>query len=160
MIISLATLVNMATGPVTTILVMAGRSSWNLGNAAVSVTLNVALNVVLVPRYGITGAAIAWAVSIVVQNLLPVVQIWRFLDLHPFGFASIASAAAAAGCFGLVGLAVRSAWGTSLAALIVSFVSSTLLYFGFAWSFRGALSLPLLASTLRFWDRAAARQHA
>ncbi|TMJ93620.1 MAG: polysaccharide biosynthesis protein, partial [Actinobacteria bacterium] len=159
-IISLATLVNMATGPVTTILVMAGRSSWNLGNAAVSVTLNVALNVVLVPRYGITGAAIAWAVSIVVQNLLPVVQIWRFLDLHPFGFASIASAAAAAGCFGLVGLAVRSAWGTSLAALIVSFVSSTLLYFGFAWSFRGALSLPLLASTLRFWDRAAARQHA
>ena len=84
-IVALASLVNMATGPATTILVMAGRSSWNMGNAATATTLNVILNVVLIPRFGITGAAVAWAVTILLQNLLPVAQIWRSLDLHPFG---------------------------------------------------------------------------
>lgn len=142
-IVALASLVNMATGPATTILVMAGRSSWNMGNAATATTLNVILNVVLIPRFGITGAAVAWAVTILLQNLLPVAQIWRSLDLHPFGPATLTSGTLALVCFGVVGLAIRSTIGVSAPALIVSTIVSTIAYLTCAWILREALCLPL-----------------
>ena len=43
-----AMLVSMATGPVDTVLLMAGKSGWNLANTAVALTLNVGLNLVLI----------------------------------------------------------------------------------------------------------------
>jgi O-antigen/teichoic acid export membrane protein len=33
-------------------------------------TVNVLLNVVLVPQMGVTGAALAWAAAIILENLL------------------------------------------------------------------------------------------
>src|SRR5919204_3090349 len=50
-ILALAMIVNMATGPVTVVLLMGGRSSWNLGNNLAALVVNVALNVVLIPRF-------------------------------------------------------------------------------------------------------------
>lgn len=154
-IVALASLVNMATGPATTILVMAGRSSWNMGNAATTTTLNVILNVVLIPRFGITGAAVAWAVTILLQNLLPVAQIWRSLDLHPFGAATLTSGTLALVCFGVVGLAIRSTMGASAPALFVSTTVSTIAYLTCAWILREALFLPLLTSALHPKQRTA-----
>ena len=154
-IVALASLVNMATGPATTILVMAGRSSWNMGNAATATTLNVILNVVLIPRFGITGAAVAWAVTILLQNLLPVAQIWRSLDLHPFGPATLTSGTLALVCFGVVGLAIRSTIGVSAPALFVSTTVSTIAYLTCAWILREALFLPLLTSALHTKQRTA-----
>jgi O-antigen/teichoic acid export membrane protein len=148
-ILALAMLVNMATGPATTILLMAGRSSWNLANAAISAAINIGLNVILIPRLGITGAAVAWAASIVVQNVLPVGQIWRSLRLHPFGMASLAAAVSAGVCFALIGLVVRSAWGPVPAALGTSTAVALPVYLAAAWSLRETLSLHVLASALR-----------
>ncbi|MGH2684981.1 MAG: MATE family efflux transporter, partial [Actinomycetota bacterium] len=61
MIASLAMLVSMGTGNVTVILLMGGKSWWNLLNVLGALTLNVLLNLYLIPRYGIAGAALAWA---------------------------------------------------------------------------------------------------
>jgi hypothetical protein len=48
---------------------------------------------VLIPPLGMTGAAIAWASSIVVQNGLPLLQIWRHLGLHPSSAPLLAAVA-------------------------------------------------------------------
>jgi len=69
-IVSLAMLINMGTGNVTLILLMVGRSSLNLLNTGAALTVNVLLNVVLVPQMGVTGAALAWAAAIILENLL------------------------------------------------------------------------------------------
>jgi O-antigen/teichoic acid export membrane protein len=39
-----------------------------------ALALNLALNVVLIPTYGIVGAAVAWSASLVVANLAKVLQ--------------------------------------------------------------------------------------
>ena len=107
-ILSFAMLVNLGTGNVTVVLLMGGKSSWNLLNTAVALCLNVGLNLVLIPRFGMEGAAIAWAVSIVVDNLMALTEVWLFLGMRPFGRGYLPAVTAAVGCFGVVGLAARA----------------------------------------------------
>ena len=101
-ILSLTMLVATACGPVDSVLLMAGRSWLSLRNSIVALVVNIALNVVLIPLYGIRGAAIAWAVAIVVRNLLPLVQVRRHLGMWPATSAAVRVALAAVVCFGVV----------------------------------------------------------
>ncbi|MEZ5219333.1 MAG: polysaccharide biosynthesis C-terminal domain-containing protein [Ilumatobacteraceae bacterium] len=78
-------LVGSGAGPVDVLLVMAGRSASSLRNAVVSLVINVVANLILLPRIGIEGAAIAWAASRIVGNILPLVQVRRFLGVRPGG---------------------------------------------------------------------------
>ncbi|MDQ3777922.1 MAG: oligosaccharide flippase family protein, partial [Actinomycetota bacterium] len=98
-ILALAGLVNFATGNVTLLLLMAGGSGWNMFNAAASLATNVALNLVLIPRYGIEGAALAWAASIVLNNVLALAEVRLALGFHPFARGYVV-AVAALGLFG------------------------------------------------------------
>ena len=69
-LLAVGALVNVVTGPVGGIVLMAGRSSVNLLVASVSVVAMLVLAVVLIPGSGASGAAAAWSVAIVVQNAL------------------------------------------------------------------------------------------
>jgi O-antigen/teichoic acid export membrane protein len=97
-----AMLVATGCGMVTMLLLMSGRSRENLLNVLVALVTNVSLNVVLIPRIGIMGAAIAWAVAIVLSNLLPLVQVHRAYGLDPFGPATAQVAALSLACFALL----------------------------------------------------------
>lgn len=74
-VLALAMLLAVAAGPADTVLLMAGRSTWSLGNSVVALALDVVLCFLLVPEHGILGAGIAWALAVVVRNLLGVVQV-------------------------------------------------------------------------------------
>ena len=74
-VLCLAMLVNLAAGNVGTVLLMGGRSSWVLMDKAASLAINVAANLVLVPPFGITGAAVAWAATIVLDSALAFGQV-------------------------------------------------------------------------------------
>lgn len=52
--------------------------------SAVTATLNLGLNVALIPIFGIVGAAIATASSILLKNLLQTVYIYSSTGIHPF----------------------------------------------------------------------------
>ena len=119
-VLSLAMLVNLGTGNVTVVLLMGGKSSWNFVNALAALIVNVALNLVLLPRIGIMGAAIAWAASIVVDNVAAVIEVWLLLGLGPFGRGYGLVVAATAGCFGITGLVARAFLGQTLPALVAT----------------------------------------
>ena len=74
-ILGLTMLLATACGQVDMVLITTGRSSWSLANGLVALVVNVGLDLLLIPRYGITGAAIGWAVAIVVTNLTPLAQL-------------------------------------------------------------------------------------
>ncbi|HVW33883.1 MAG TPA: polysaccharide biosynthesis C-terminal domain-containing protein, partial [Acidimicrobiia bacterium] len=101
-----------AVGTVDMVLLMGGKSSWNLINTMVGLTLNVGLNLLLIPHFGGTGAAIAWSTSILVTNGAPLIQVWKFLGMHPFGqgFPKVVLASGAA--YGALGLVLRVGLGT------------------------------------------------
>jgi O-antigen/teichoic acid export membrane protein len=147
-ILALAMLVNMGTGTVTVILLMSGKSSWNLANTAGAAVLNVVLNVVLIPQFGMTGAAIAWAAAICVQNLVPLVQIWVSLKIHPFGTAYPVPVVAAVICFGGIGLLITQTLGMSISTFLFFVIVATAAYLVLLWRFRDVLDFPLLRAAM------------
>jgi O-antigen/teichoic acid export membrane protein len=152
-VLGLTMLVATAVGTVDMVLLMGGKSSWNLFNTIVALSSNIALNLILIPRYGGTGAAIAWSSSIIFTNLLPLGQVWKFLGMHPFGrgFPKIVLAAGAA--YGALGLVLRFALGTSFTVFAVYQVVAGLLYLAMLWRHREVLQLDVLVGELKRKNR-------
>jgi O-antigen/teichoic acid export membrane protein len=148
-ILSLAMLVNMGTGAVRAALFMGGKSSWILLDNAVALAVNVALNLILIPEYGMSGAAVSWAASIVAGNLLPLFQVWRLWGLQPLGPGYGAVTLSAIGCFGLTGLIARATLGDSIPAFVMYAVVGTALYALSAWRLRDRLQLAVLWDAVR-----------
>ena len=84
-VLACAMLVATGCGMVDMVLAMAGRTSWNLVNVLIALAVTIGLDVLLIPRYGALGAAVGLACAVVVNNLLPLVQVGRACGLHPFG---------------------------------------------------------------------------
>jgi O-antigen/teichoic acid export membrane protein len=155
-VLSATMLAATAAGPVDVVLLMGGRSAWNLANTVAALGANLALNFALTPRWGLAGAAVAFAAGILVNNLLPLLQVWRSMGLHPFGPGTGVAAALAAVSFGLVGLAVRALAGPTVAGFAVYAVLACGLYAALLWRFRDRLEWPALRGILRRPGRAAA----
>ena len=77
-------LINVATGSVGFILIMVGRTAIDLAVNAGAVALSVATAAMLVPRYGMEGAAVAGALTLAVSNLCRLALVWRYLRIQPF----------------------------------------------------------------------------
>jgi O-antigen/teichoic acid export membrane protein len=146
-------LVATACGPVDVVLLMGGRSSWNLANTLLALAANLTLNFALTPRYGLAGAAVAFAAGILLNNLVPLVQVWWSLRLHPFGGGVGVAAALSAVSFGLVGLAVRALVGPTLAGFVLYGLAGGVLYAVLLWRFRDRLEWAALRGILRRADR-------
>jgi O-antigen/teichoic acid export membrane protein len=149
LVLSIAMLLNVGTGSVTVLLLMAGKSSWNVLNTLAALAVNVGLGVVLVPRIGIAGAAIGWAAGIVVENLAALVEVWLLVRLHPFGRGWWLAAGQAVLCYGGLGLAAWLLWGATLTGLAAAAVAGTAVYLGLVWRARATLELNALAAAVR-----------
>lgn len=142
-----AMLIATSCGMVTMLLVMAGRTKANLGNVLIALVTNLVLNVVLIPHWGIVGAAVAWAASIVLSNVVPLGQISSWLGLHPFGRGSaIVGALAAVTLAGVPCLG----WllGGAPVVLVLCTVAGLGLYAAGLWRARRALELDDLVTPM------------
>jgi O-antigen/teichoic acid export membrane protein len=142
-------LVSMACGPVDVVLLMGGRSWWSAFNTMIALVVNVVLNLLLIPRYGINGAAIAWSLSILLRNLLPLYQVSRFLGLKAFGPGFRVAALGSVGIYVTVLLVGRWVLGESLVAMLLSGAVATAAYAVFVWRKRRVLQLDLLKESVR-----------
>ena len=84
MILAVGKFVDAATGPCGLMLNMSGRPGLNVLDNLVGLVLNVVLNLLLIPRFGIVGSAVAWAVSLCLVNGARVVQVWMAMRMLPF----------------------------------------------------------------------------
>ncbi|MBV9096353.1 MAG: polysaccharide biosynthesis C-terminal domain-containing protein [Streptosporangiaceae bacterium] len=148
-VLSLAMLVNLGTGNVTVVLLMGGKSSWSAVNAGAALAINIALNLALLPRMGIVGAAIAWAASIVVDNVAAMVEIRWVLGLAPFGKGYVLVAVTTLGCFGVTGMAARALLGQTLPALAAAVTVGAAVYAAALYVARVPLQLIGMSSLLR-----------
>ena len=103
-ILSLAMLVDTATGNIGSVLLMAGRSRWNVVNATSALAVDVIIDLLLIPHHGATGAAIGWAAAIVVLNVLACLEVHYLMGLQIFDRATIRTAILAGLCFGAPGV--------------------------------------------------------
>jgi O-antigen/teichoic acid export membrane protein len=76
--------VNVATGSVGFVLIMVGRTGWDLAVYAASLALNLGLAFWLCPRYGIEGAAIANSVTFALSKWARLALVRRFVHIQPY----------------------------------------------------------------------------
>jgi O-antigen/teichoic acid export membrane protein len=147
-ILCAAELIDMGTGNITLVLLMGGRSTWNLINVSLGLITTIGLGVLLIPHYGVVGAAIAWAATIVIENGAAAVQVALFMKMQPFGSGYSYVALASLACFLGLGLVARTVGLPGPAALAATVVVGGVVYLGLMHRFRTHLRLDLLAQTL------------
>lgn len=85
-ILSIGQFVNIATGSVGFLLSMTGHESKLRFNLFIGAFLGISLGVILIPNYGILGAAIATSFSIAIQNLLGVYHVKKIFGFNTLFF--------------------------------------------------------------------------
>lgn len=146
-ILSVAMLVASASGPIEAVLVMSGRTTQNLINNIVALGVNIALLFLLVPPFGLEGAAFAWAISVMCTNLLPMVQVVRSLGMHPFGSTHVLTMAANAVALGVTAAITRTLGLAPIVTLIVGLGLAAIPLVAFAFWRRDDLALDQLLRT-------------
>jgi O-antigen/teichoic acid export membrane protein len=110
--------VNVATGSVGFILIMVGRTGWDLAVYAASFLVDLAVAILLVPHLHAEGAAVAQATTLVLSNGARLYLVWRFVHIQPFNRLYL-RLAIPAGAAGIVMTAAhlalhRGGWGVDL----------------------------------------------
>jgi O-antigen/teichoic acid export membrane protein len=125
-ILLLGQLVNVATGAVGFILIMVGRTGWDLVVYAGSVAFDIVAAALLIAGFGlgIEGAAIAGALTMALSKVARLYFVWRFVHIQPYtrDYLLLVIPTAAGFLAGLgvhVALAGR-AWQIDLAATTVA----------------------------------------
>ncbi|MEJ3743841.1 polysaccharide biosynthesis C-terminal domain-containing protein [Actinomycetes bacterium KLBMP 9797] len=140
-VLASAMLVANGCGMVDVVLSMAGRTRWNLANVLLALTTMVALDLALIPHFGLVGAAVGLAAAVLVNNLLPLIQVGRYTGLHPFGAGTVAAGGLAVGCFGVLPHILAAIAGTGPAALLATLLTALVSYGLGAYRLREALAL-------------------
>ena len=116
-------LINAGTGSVGFILMMTGKPRINLLNSIVLCVLNIILNYLLIPQYGIIGAAFATGLSIAIVNILGLIEVYYFLRIHPFKLNYLKPCIAGFLSLFLIYLVVHKFFPVSLSLLDASLLS-------------------------------------
>ena len=135
-------------GMVEVVLEMSGRTTWTLVNTVIALAVQVGLDVWLIPRFGVFGAALGWAGAIVVRKVLALVQVMGAAGLRPLSLPSVLAASLAVvgvGAPALVARAVRD----DVVGLAVGGAVGAALFVGGAIALRRPLHLEDLVLALR-----------
>ncbi|TQS45506.1 oligosaccharide flippase family protein [Cryptosporangium phraense] len=146
-----ATLVNLATGPVSTLLLMSGRSTLTLAVTLTSLSGSVALAAALIPHFGVTGAALAKGAAVVGENIAVTVIVRRTVGVRTLSRPLWLAAAGGAGCFVVPVVlfdVVNGHAAPDFGAAAVLVPLGTVAYLGLLWRWRRTLALAELAEAL------------
>ncbi len=157
LILGAAMLVATACGQVDMVLITTGRSGWSLYNGLLAMGVNVGVDLALIPRLGITGAAIGWAAAICVSNLVPLVQVAAAARVHPFGSGSAAAILITGLSFAIIPLAARMLAGRSVTVTIIAIGIGCAVMSAGVWQLRWALRLSVIPWPTALRRRAAFR---
>jgi O-antigen/teichoic acid export membrane protein len=83
-LLAIGQMVNIAVGPAGFILSMTGRQNLNMINSIGLAALNIALNIILIPKYGIAGAALATTIALSLLNIARVIEVKVLYGFTPF----------------------------------------------------------------------------
>lgn len=131
-VLSLSQVLYSSMGSGDILLIMAGHPYLNLFNTGVVVILNFVLNLILIPRYGMLGAAMGTLIAFGVLSIIRVIEVYRVQGIHPFRLALLKPFIASLSAFALgslvaIWLPEHGLWRAILLALTFLTVYGTLL---------------------------------
>lgn len=103
-IIGLSKLINMGFGVSAEIIISSKHYKSNIYFVLILAALTIGLNVILIPKYGLTGAAIATFTSVFLFNLIKMIYIYYILDFQPFSIHTLSTLLLSGLCFFIVSI--------------------------------------------------------
>ncbi len=82
--LAIGNLINVSTGSVGYMLTMTGHQRITFLNSLIAIVFNTILGIILIPRYGAMGVAIATGLALSILNILRLLQVYIFLKMTPF----------------------------------------------------------------------------
>ncbi|AKK04821.1 polysaccharide biosynthesis protein [Corynebacterium mustelae] len=148
-ILAVGMMLTFMAGNIHSLLIMSGRSGWAAINKAVVLTINVVGNLFALPHYGILGAAVVWALSMLFDALLAAVEVRIFLNIRA-QFAEIVIPLLIVGAaFGIPSAIAVVVFGQSALALFVAVVVGGISWLAACRVFRSFVHLDGLVEMLR-----------
>lgn len=120
LVIGPAMLLAVSAGGVQSMLLMGGHSRWQLLNKSVALCVAVLLNITLIPVWGISGAATAWAAAVLVDCSLATYQVGTLMKMGAPGRRLWLPMALAFTIFGVGGFLAMLQWGQSFTGLLLA----------------------------------------
>ena len=136
--VAVACLVNVGVGNAQTVLLMAGRSVWNLVVAGAAFVVQLGSGVWLVPRYGVLGAAVSWGLAIVVDNGASALLARYRLDFRTVDRGYVHAAVIAVGTVALPVFAVRTLFGDRVPGAVLGIVLAIGAFGAAVWRYQFA----------------------
>ncbi|MDH2443061.1 polysaccharide biosynthesis C-terminal domain-containing protein [Amnibacterium sp. CER49] len=143
-LVAIAMMLATTAGMVQSILLMGGRSSWQLGNRLVQLATLTVVTALLVPPLGLTGAAIGWMASIVVDTVLAAVQVGVKLGIRSSPRRIALPALLALVVFAGGGSLAAALLGQSVPVLVLAATALGLVYLGLLVALRSRLGFGAL----------------
>lgn len=144
-----ALLLSVSAGPADTVLLMAGHSTWSLGISLTALALDVVLCFLLVPEWGIGGAALAWAIAVGTRAVLGFVLAGHVLGVRSVGTPLLVVAGASVLAVAVPVIAVGALVDLGAVDLLLLAPPCAAVYAGLLWVGRGPLALDALRAGLR-----------
>ncbi|MEA2520363.1 MAG: hypothetical protein QOI81_9, partial [Actinomycetota bacterium] len=111
-------IVNVSVGAAGFVLIMAGRTVWDLIVYTSAFLIDLVVAILLVPHLGPVGAAVAQSIALVFSNTVRLWLVWRFVHIQPYDryYAKllIPTAIGAAAMLGIHSLLSGPKWGVDL----------------------------------------------
>jgi O-antigen/teichoic acid export membrane protein len=140
-ILGLTMLLTTACGQVDIVLTTAGRSSWSLANWLLAVVINVSVDLALIPKHGIIGAAIGWAAALAITNLVMLAEVRAIVRVSPFGRGCLVACVISAVSFGLIPFGARMLVGRGPVVSGLAVLAGCALFAAGLWRSRHMLQL-------------------
>jgi O-antigen/teichoic acid export membrane protein len=135
-ILAMAELVNAGTGTCGPMIDMTGHTRLKVANSVLWTALLIGSGIVLIPRWGVVGAATASLIAIATVNVLAVVEVWVLEGIVPFDRALWKPLLAGGGAWA-TGLALGRLvpFGSDLGPAVVQGIVVVAVFAGLTWVF-------------------------
>lgn len=140
-LLALSLMLQIACGMLQSILIQGGKSTWQMYNKSIAVTLSIVGNLALVPFLGIWGAAIAWLVVAITDNLIAAVQVHRGMGVHLHPLRLLPAMVPPTLVFGAGGALFSLLWQPGPLPLLLALVTLGPLYLAVLWFLRRWLDI-------------------
>ena len=144
-----AAMLSMSAGGVQSVLLMSGKSRWQLLNKLSSLVVAVVLNFTLVPVWGLYGAVTAWSSALLIDTFLASYQVFRLVGIRASWREMASSLFLGAAVPTVCALVALLLLGQSVLGVIVYAVLLVPVYGGVLFRFRKALGIERFLSARR-----------
>lgn len=128
LIIAMTSLIDAGVGPAGQFLQMIGKEKVEMKAMAVAAVLMIALNALLIPRYGAAGAALGSGTATIVLNLTRLFALRKILGVFPYSFLTLKLITVSMVAAGLAWLATPAGVCVQAVMLVFIYVFGTILF--------------------------------